>query len=161
MKKLIMLFICIILIVSLLSCTKNKYHFTLYDNINDNIKYDFKEKHITRFAYFNLIPYNDMSYPKDYTLVIETNEKLNEIFNNVPFEINFDKQIAVLYVYTTNYAASSCKLKKVKIIDNKCDIYVKENLGPKGTGSASIPTTRFIIITLDKINECNYNFIIK
>lgn len=161
MKKLIMLFICIILIVSLLSCTKNKYHFTLYDNINDNIKYDFKEKHITRFAYFNRIPYNDISYPKDYTLVIETNEKLNDIFNNVPFEINFDKQIAVLYVYTTNYAASSCKLKKVKIIDNKCDIYVKENLGPKGTGSASIPTTRFIIITLDKINECNYNFIIK
>lgn len=161
MKKLIMLFICIILMVSLLSCTKNKYHFTLYDNINDNIKYDFKEKHITRFACFNRIPYNDISYPKDYTLIIETNEKLNEIFNNVPFEINFDKQIAVLYVYTTNYAASSCELEKVKIIDNKCDIYVKENLGPKGTGSASIPTTRFIIITLNKINECNYNFIIK
>ena len=120
MKKLIMLFICIILMVSLLSCTKNKYHFTLYDNINGNIKYDFKEKHITRFACFNRIPYNDISYPKDYTLIIETNEKLNEIFNNVPFEINFDKQIAILYVYTTNYAASSCKLKKVKIIDNKC-----------------------------------------
>lgn len=161
MKKIIVFLICIILLLCLQGCGKHKYNCVLYDNISDNIKYDFKEKHITRFAYFNRIPYNDISYPKNYTLVIENSEKLNEIFNNVPFEINFDKQIAVLYVYTTNYAASSCKLKKVKIIDNKCDIYVKENLGPKGTGSASIPTTRFIIITLDKINECNYNFIIK
>ena len=90
----------------------------------------------------------------------ENTTYINDKEQGLIFEINFEKQNIIIYIYTTKYNSARVELTKVVLDNNIFNLYIKENIGGIGTGSATIPTTKFIVVIADKIDQCHYNFII-
>lgn len=163
--KRVSILICILLsiFIFLIGCEKNmivKYNTKLYYNITESFRNVFVKEHITNGAFYENILYDDENIPKDYMILVKSENDAINIFNEIPFEIDFKKQNVIIYIYTTNYNSVKVKLTKVGLDNNVCTIYIKEKLGGIGTGSATRPTTKFIVVTLDKIDQYSYNFIV-
>lgn len=162
MKKLLLM--CFMLVsVLLMGCENsmiNKYNVKLYDNITESFSNTFVKEHITYGAYFEDIVYDDEKISKDYTISVNSQVEAMNVFDEIPFEINFEKQNIIIYIYTTKYSSARVELTKVVLDNNIFNLYIKENIGGIGTGSATIPTTKFIVVIADKIDQCHYNFII-
>ncbi len=162
MKKIIMILFVIINIICIAGCDNfkkidDKYNSKLYYNFNSSLKEVFIEHHITNGSHHKYTVFEDDNIPEEYIILLKSEKDAADIFKEIPFEIDFGKQNAVMYIYTTNYNGAEIILNGVKLENNTCNIYVKEKL-IMGTGSASVPTTKFLVVTLDKINDCTYNF---
>lgn len=129
-----------------------KLNCELYYNISYLFKDSFKEEHITRGVVYNGILYEE-NVLENYTVIVNSDSELNNIFNDTSFQINLQEQFIIIYAYTTIYGASSCELTEIEVKNNDLVFYVTEKLGPVGTGSATRPMTRFLVITIDKFNE--------
>ena len=83
------------------------------------------------------------------TFVIESQEALDEIFTDFK-EIDFDKEMVIVYCYTTIYVREQ-KLEKVSFDNNILSIEFNVVDGKPGTGDATVPQTRTCVICLDKV----------
>lgn len=83
------------------------------------------------------------------TFVIESQEALDEIFTDFK-EIDFDKEMVIVYCYTTIYVREQ-KLEKVSFDNNILSIEFDAVDGKPGTGDATAPQTRTCVICLDKV----------
>lgn len=83
------------------------------------------------------------------TLVIESQDALDEIFENFK-EIDFDKEMVIVYCYTTIYVREQ-KLEKVSFDNGILSIEFDVVDGKPGTGDATAPQTRTCVICLDKV----------
>lgn len=162
MKKTFIILNCFIVTLFMIGCAKKinlkQYNCVLYNNVNESFTKSFLEQHITYGSYYNDILYNDTNLPQDYIIVIDSQNKADEIFNNLPFEIDFNEQNAIIYIYTANYALP-CKLTGIEVTQDNCQLYVKQSTGPIGTGTVTSPWTRILIITMDKTSVTNYNIV--
>lgn len=129
-----------------------KLNCELYYNISYLLKDTFIEEHITKGVEYNGILYEE-NVLENYTIIVDSDSQLNNVFNNTFSQINLQDQFIIIYAYTTIYGASSCELTEIEVRNNDLVFYVTESLGPVGTGSATQPMTRFLVIALDKFNE--------
>ena len=139
-----------------------KLNCELYYNTSYLLMDTFIEKHITKGVEYNGILYED-NVLENYTVIVDSDSQFNDVFSNTSFQINLQDQFIIIYAYTTIYGASSCELTEIEVRNNDLVFYVTENLGPVGTGCATRPMTRFLVITLDKLNEFSnsqYYFVI-
>lgn len=139
-----------------------KLNCELYYNISYLLLDTFIEKHITKGAWYNDTLDID-NVLENCTVIVDSDSQFNDVFNNTSFQINLQDQFIIIYAYTTIYGASSCELTEIQVRNNDLVFYVTENSGPFGTGSATRPMTRFLVITLDKLNEFSnsrYYFVI-
>ena len=83
------------------------------------------------------------------TFVIESQEALDEIFTDFK-EIDFDKEMVIVYCYTTIYVREQ-KLEKVSLDNGVLSIEFDVVDGKPGTGDATAPQTRTCVICLDKV----------
>lgn len=88
----------------------NKYNVKLYDNITESFSNTFVREHITYGAYFEDIVYDDEKISKDYTISVNSQVEAMNVFDEIPFEINFEKQNIIIYIYTTKYNSARVEL---------------------------------------------------
>lgn len=164
MKKVFSMFFASILMFILVGCKNkmiDKYNVTLYSDINNSLNNTFVKEHITKGSHYEGVLYDDENISKEYTILVNSQVEANNIFTEIPFIIDFEKQNILIYIFTTNYYSAKVEITNAKLDNNIFSFYIKERLGGIGTGSATIPTTRFIVLIIDKIENCNYSFIIK
>lgn len=151
--KLKIYFIIIIMFVFmffLAGCAKAKYNVTIVDN-----DYTFKQGILENYKTYGSFDeknnnyINDKSVPEEYTLVIKTQNELNEMFSVFP-NVNFEKEMVIVYIYTGIYNAKR-KITDVEYEEKELSIEFDYKL-KMGTGSASIPMQRVLIIKMNLID---------
>ena len=80
---------------------------------------------------------------------IDYSKNSYEVFTDFK-EIDFDKEMVIVYCYTTIYVREQ-KLEKVSFDNNILSIEFDVVDGKPGTGDATAPQTRTCVICLDKV----------
>ena len=97
----------------------------------------------------------DDSLPESRTYIIQNQEQLEEIFLDFP-EIDFDKEILLVYCYTTVYIRKQ-RLEKVSLENGVLTVAFDVVRGKLGHADAASPHTRLCVIRLDKVDVTEVN----
>lgn len=141
-------FCVMFLIVCITGCSTIKYHAKLYDNAIEWIKEDFIKSNPTSGAFYDDMQ-TDESYPASRTMIIKSEEeKLGCFNNNFDVEVDFEKEMLIIYTWTTVYHRD-CRLKGLKVTDGI--LWISYSFAPVaiGVGDVSRPFQRWVIIKLD------------
>jgi hypothetical protein len=145
-KKYFIIMIMIFVLLLFTGCSKHKYDVKI---INENFEFHngVLENYMTYGAFdeANNNYINDISTPEDFTLVIKNEKQLDEMFSKFP-NVNFEKEMIIIYIYTGIYNAER-KITEVEYEHGELSIDFDYRLKP-GTGSASIPMQRVLIIKM-------------
>ena len=149
MKKILISLFLLFAVMYITGCNVKKYNIKIIENgytFNDGVL----EEYFPYGAYnFNLNQYNtNTNSREDYTFIIKDENQLNELFNEFE-DINFDKQMVIVYIYTGIYD-SKVKITEVEYEELELSIEFSYNL-KKGTGSATMPKQKTLIIIMDKL----------
>lgn len=85
---------------------------------------------------------------KNTTHVVKSEQELDVIFSSFP-TVDFDKQVVIVYCYTTIYVRKQV-LDKVVINGQTLLIEFDVVKGKPGTGDATAPQKRMLVVYLDK-----------
>lgn len=149
MKKILISLFLLFAVMYITGCNVKKYNIKVIENgytFNDGVL----EEYFPYGAYnFNLNQYNtNTNSREDYTFIIKDENQLNELFNEFE-DINFDKQMVIVYIYTGIYD-SKVKITEVEYEELELNIEFSYKL-KKGTGSATMPKQKTLIIIMDKL----------
>ena len=174
MKKIIVLFMMLILSIVLVGCSNDNDNTILYNAVMVNsgsidtaqtVNY-FKEDFLlenkvsgVRYKNENYDPTNpeseeyifDESSPETITYVLDSLDKYEQVFNK-NYEIDYDKEILILYLF----AATNCtySLDSVELNNNNLKITYKSKINV-----TTEPERTFILIKMDKVEFENIEFI--
>ena len=149
MKKILISLFLLFAVMYITGCNVKKYNIKIIENgytFNDGVL----EEYFPYGAYnFNLNQYNtNTNSREDYTFIIKDENQLNELFTEFE-DINFDKQMVIVYIYTGIYD-SKVKITEVEYEELELSIEFSYKL-KKGTGSATMPKQKTLIIIMDKL----------
>ena len=150
-------------------CSGDKvyYHAKLNDNAVDIIREDFAAEHVfqtekteetvekdgktTTYYYIKTIPSN-------YTFIVSDAATYDEIFieNELYEDIDFDKEILVVYSYKSTYV-SDYFLTKVVVQSGVLKVVAKR-YHKRLTGDACQPYQRWVVIRLDKVDFSSFDY---
>lgn len=168
MKKIAIIILNIVFALCVVgcSCKISKYKAEILNCKNEIFNEDFLNNNRVKGYYPNPDyiegEYNtnknikDNDSPKSRTFVIDTESKYNDIFTTKPFDIDFNKQMIILYIFssdtTTNYI-----LKNIEIKDKILKIKIK--LENTNVDAGCILHQRCIVIKMNKveINSVEFN----
>jgi hypothetical protein len=124
------------------------------EEYNSTIREDFIDNNLTRNPYFDpKIPgiIND-NLPETITLIVKNQQELSEIFSTFPIELDFEKEMLVLYGFSTT-TPNQIKIKKIDIENDalKINLIVLPS-NPPNIPNASQPRTRWVIVKMDKLD---------
>ena len=172
MKKIIVLFMMLILSIVLVGCSNDNT--ILYNAVMVNsgsidtaqtVNY-FKEDFLlenkvsgVRYKNENYDPTNpeseeyifDESSPKTITYVLDSLDKYEQVFNT-NYEIDYDKEILILYLFADTNCTYS--LDSVELNNNNLKITYKSKINV-----TTAPERTFILIKMDKVEFENIEFI--
>ena len=161
LKKISYLFMTFTILFSLLvSCNINKYHATLYDDVDHWIKQEFADNNLTSGVYYqNNHTTTNQSFPRSRTFLITTQAEFDEIFNSSAPAVDFTKEILALYTFTCDYVRE-IKLGDIEIDGLKLEIEYEmvHPLSCQSIGDAVPPYQRYILVKLDKVNVTHVQF---
>ena len=151
-KKMLIISFVFIGLLLLTGCDidKKKYNVTIIEQ-NYVFQDEVLEKYIT-YGSFNEQTQEyvfDKKIPEDYTLVIRSNEELEQLFKSFP-SVDFTKEMIIVYFYTGIYGSEK-KIKDVDFDEGELSIDFSHKL-TSGTGSASMPKQRVLIIKMNIVN---------
>lgn len=176
MKKIIgvVLFLCLTLL--LVGCKKNKYHATVYTNIDDIISEDFLfNNKIKKVEYDvknedgtyqkdeegNYMTVKDENAPEERTFIVKDNTTLSTMVNSNKVTVDFETQIVVVNLFFS-YFSRDLFISSIKFKDGnaKFKIYDKTKRGYK---DSSGPHARYAFIIMDKldIEEATFSYTTK
>ena len=92
-----------------------------------------------------------LTSPKFRTFVITEKARLDEIFSVCP-DIDFDKEMVVMYAYTSVYGNRYHITKNLTLNNKSLKIDFKISDGKPGYKDATAPYTDFLVIKLDKLD---------
>ena len=154
MKKLICLMLAAIMICALAACTSG-YNAEIYDRATDWVK---EEYILDNFD----ATYYGGHWKGDFTtktLAVTSQEEFDEIFDTFPIEIDYDKEILVLYFFTETSNSYDCTITEIKNSNNELIITLKHKknnrIGHTGASDASLPIFRCVAIKMKKIESDN------
>ena len=89
------------------------------------------------------------------TIVVTGSEMFSEIFKEFPQEVDFSREILVVYLFNDIYNGFECRLTGITLQDGVLVVSVLHTLSPKTQDglrppSTSQPTQRAAVIKLDK-----------
>lgn len=93
--------------------------------------------------------YCDESSPETITKIIKTREQFDEAFNEFPTEVDFEKEMVIVYIFVTLVPSRRYYLEKLKLKDNVLHIGFKEEK-PRGPDVAP-PRQRCFAIKMNKV----------
>ena len=97
----------------------------------------------------------DENTPKSRTYLIKTQTELDEVFSKFP-EIDFEKEMVVVYCYRTVYIRKQV-LEKVVLDGAVLNVEFNVVKGKIGHADASAPQRRMLVIKLDKLDITETN----
>lgn len=174
MKRIIVLFMMLILSIVLVGCSKDNDNTILYNAVMVNsgsidtaqtvnyFKKDFLlENKVSgvRYKNENYDPTNpeseeyifDESSPETITYVLDSLDKYERVFNT-NYEIDYDKEILILYLFADTNCTYS--LDSVELNNNNLKITYKSKINV-----TTAPERTFILIKMDKVEFENIEFI--
>ena len=174
MKRIIVLFMMLILSIVLVGCSNDNVNTILYNAVMVNsgsidtaqtvnyFKKDFLlENKVSgvRYKNENYDPTNpeseeyifDESSPKTITYVLDSLDKYEQVFNT-NYEIDYDKEILILYLFADTNCTYS--LDSVELNNNNLKITYKSKINV-----TTAPERTFILIKMDKVEFENIEFI--
>jgi hypothetical protein len=92
----------------------------------------------------------DETSPKFRTFIITEKARLDEIFSVYP-EIDFEKEMVVMYAYTSMYGRARI-ITSITLDNKNLKIEFKISEGKPGYADASMPFTRFLVLRMDKLD---------
>ena len=174
MKRIIVLFMMLILSIVLVGCSKDNDNTILYNAVMVNsgsidtaqtVNY-FKEDFLlenkvsgVRYKNENYDPTNpeseeyifDESSPETITYVLDSLDKYEQVFNK-NYEIDYDKEILILYLFADTNCTYS--LDSVELNNDNLKITYKSKINV-----TTAPERTFILIKMDKVEFENIEFI--
>jgi hypothetical protein len=157
LAKIIAMGVLIIMSIGLFAgCGDNKmpYNAVLYDDAIDWIDADLKDANITS----GLVA-NDEHLQKSYFWLIVSQADFIDKINEPQINVDFDKQIVVIYTFTTVYATRKYNLYNLSVNGDILTVEYKIEKNQGIVGNASRPKQRWFIVTLDKVDVQSVNFI--
>ena len=174
MKRIIVLFMMLILSIVLVGCSNDNDNTILYNAVMVNsgsidtaqtvnyFKKDFLlENKVSgvRYKNENYDPTNpeseeyifDESSPETITYVLDSLDKYERVFNT-NYEIDYDKEILILYLFADTNCTYS--LDSVELNNNNLKITYKSKINV-----TTVPERTFILIKMDKVEFENIEFI--
>ena len=97
----------------------------------------------------------DENTPKSRTYLIKNQDELHEVFLEFP-EINFEKEMVLVYCYRTVYIRKQV-LEKVVLDGTVLNLEFNVSRGELGRADASAPQRRMFILKLDKLDVTEVN----
>ncbi len=152
LKFVITIALALVMIGSLAGCTNVNYHAKLYDNIEEQLKEEFKNDNVVELA-------ADGEYPTKRFFMIDTQEQFDEIFcaDNHDIEVDFASQMLVIYTFIDIYRRRN-ELAKVYTDDNT--LFIKVKMEKKsGIGDATSPYQHWLGVVLDKMTIDHVEFV--
>lgn len=152
LKIVSVLALVLVMIGSLIGCSNTNYHATMYDNIDDQLKEEFKNDNVVKLS-------SDDKYPTEMVFIIDTQEKYDEIFcaDDTDIKVDFASQMLVIYAFKDIYRRRN-ELAKVYVNDNT--LFIKVKMEKKsGVGDATSPYQHWLGVTIDKmtINQVDFS----
>lgn len=112
------------MILSILTgCSNNKFNAALYNNVSECINETFLKNNRVKAYYLNENYIEDQSNPNDKyiydttsqssrTFIVYDEEEYNRIFSYSQLNINFDKEMVILYIFSDVNPTKNYKLQK-------------------------------------------------
>ena len=158
-KKLLTIGLAVLLIlcmsVSLVGCKKIDHNAVI---ISEGLNYQeewLDNNHVYGAYGENGEENYDENTPKSRTYIIKTRTELNEVFSEFP-EINFEKEMIIVYCYRTVYGRKQV-LEKVFSDGNVLRVEFDVVKGKIGHADASAPHRRMLVVKLDKLDIAEVN----
>lgn len=159
-KKLVLFLIPILICGMFTACTPNANednglnNATFYDRVEKYAYETYLQENKTQY------PFDGSDLPYDRVNVIRTQEELDKAILEGHIDIDFDKEIVILYFFTDYNAGFGCRLQSIKIKDNQLNIVIFHNLADKNAQglrppSSSRPTQRCVAIKTSLIDFDN------
>ncbi|MDD3172025.1 MAG: hypothetical protein PHO86_06865 [Bacilli bacterium] len=154
------IFVMLIIFI-LTSCVKEMpYNAKIYDDAGEWMYEEFLVGNLTRGVFYDEEYLDDDSYPTHVTHLINNKEEFDSIFTEFPAEIDFDKSILAIYIFTCNYVRPY-ELKNVFIDNQTIKIEIEIDMPQDFTGSAVPSWQRCIVVEMDKLDVTTVEFIEK
>ena len=161
-KKIAIIGVVLMMCLCVLVGCGNNYNARLYDNANEYIKKEFAAENLTRGSYYGEQDfYADDTYPATRTFIVDNQTKYDEIFiaGLEEFDISFDKQMLIVYTFTTVYHRNNW-ITSVDVYNSVLTINYKMD-EKFGVGDASRPYQRWFVVKLDALNITSVEFVEK
>lgn len=164
-NKIIGLGVIAVMMFAFAGCSKEpdqniaKYNAVMYDRAIDWLKADFREENMTKMPTMQgeIDP-----APSDITLVIREQSDFEMAFAEFPPDIDFEREMLVLYFFTDDYNGFGCEITKIAQEDDVLQIYLLHNLAKKNfwgirPPSLSMPTHRCLVVKLNRVEATATN----
>lgn len=130
------------------------YNAIIYGNVHQNrewLKDTFYESNLTYGSYSITIQdyIRDNNYPFSRTKILQTEGEYEIVFQEFPIDIDFENTTIVMYCFTT-VSGSSYEIENISINEKKLSIQYSAVQSEKHPPDASMPLSKWIIVTLDK-----------
>lgn len=159
-KKAVIFIMALACLFCLAGCG-NKYNAEIvsdsYNNSGEWLNEDFKKNNYVAYAYYADDPNysnisTDDSFPKSRTFVIKSEEEKCNILNgNFDVEVNFEREMLIIYTWTTDYRRP-CYIKSLELKDEILYIDFYMQRGQFGHGDACMSYQRWFVIKLDLLS---------
>lgn len=142
-------------IVFLNGCISDRIRYRVKIIENYEFVDGFLENHQISECYYydsltNQYVMNDPTLPEEYTFIIRSEKEYNEIFKTKS-DVNFNKEILVVYIYSSVYSSKKM-LTEVDFDEGELSIEFRHKL-LSGTGSATMPLQKYVVF---KMNNGNF-----
>ncbi|MFA5676541.1 MAG: hypothetical protein WDA65_08490 [Christensenellales bacterium] len=154
-KRIVALGVFLIIVIGLFSgCgNDNKYNAVLYSDATVWMHEDFLIENLTRDAVYDGIPLDDPLYPKNITHLIQSKEDFDKVFTEFPTELDFEKEMLCIYIFSCNYMGLSYEISEMSLEDNMLKIEVNFVMpGFGASGSATVPKQRCLAVKIDRLD---------
>ena len=143
------------------------YNAVLYSNAKEWMNEEFLKKNLTRGSQYvneegEIVSADGESYLETKTFIIQSNEDFNEIFTEFPPEIDFEKDMILIYIFTTTTGIQPYDIKNVNLDGSIVKIECKlKRYSGIAKDSLSAPGQRCLVIKMDKLDITSVEFIRK
>ena len=171
-RSLIVAVIAVLALSTVFLCACNKYNSTFLYDVDDYMNEEFLVQNRTLgAAYFTeeyveeLDEYMSKAHyvtdaPKTRDIIVDSEEKFSEIFSDFPIEINFEKEMLVLHMYTDIYPRP-VYMQSISLKDGNLKVVFRMKPNAPGYNDATMPGQCCVAVKMDKKDIQSVEFIKK
>lgn len=167
LAKIIAMGVLIIMNIGLFAgCGGNKlpYNAVMYGEIYTNrtwLQDEFYEDNLTRGSWSSVqeVYVNDEAYPSTRTRIIADSAEYSKVFKEFPIEVDFEKTMIVIHCFTTA-SSGNYEIKSISVEEQTLIVRYKHPASKgKTPPNASKPLTKWVIVTMDKLEIETVEFV--
>ena len=165
MVKKLMTLVVFMSLIMLSGCQNAKlpYNAVMYGNVYETrawLRDDFYESNLTYGSYSTAIEdyIKDENFPSSHTKILQNEDEYEMVFKEFPTDVDFGKSLIVMHCFTT-VSGSFYEIKNISRDEKKLLIQYRTVKSKKHTPDASIPLSKWIIVTLDYLDIETVEFI--